>query len=477
MFRQLVKHEWRSLTADRGLWIVAALFAALAVYGIANGVAWERFQHEAIDKIAEREAERDVRAKSQLAAIERGELDPTPWTDPRRAATLGGAGHHATLPPGPLTALAVGQSDVAPFRAQVRTWSSERTLWNEYEIENPLNLLAGRFDLAFVLVYLYPLLILALSYNVLSAEREAGTLALVASQPVTVGRVVLGKILFRAAIVVGLALALTIAGVAAGGVDLAADGSATRLLLWLGVTVGYGAFWFSLAVAVNALRLSSATNAVALAACWLVLVVIVPSAVGLAASALHPVPSRAELITSTREAGTNAEKRGSELLAKFYHDHPELAPAGDASTTDFAKVWYNVQRDVDRQVAPVLERFDRQITAQQTLVDRYRYLSPAILAQEAFSEIAGTGTARHREFRRQVSAFNETWRGYFVPRIFKGEPMSAAAIDGYPRFQFVEERAVTVATRVAWGMTGLLAATLLVAIFGAVGLRRYRVAG
>ena len=37
--------------------------------------------------------------------------------------------------------------------------------------------MVGRFDLAFVTVYLLPLLVLALSYNVLSEEREQGTLA------------------------------------------------------------------------------------------------------------------------------------------------------------------------------------------------------------------------------------------------------------------------------------------------------------
>ena len=66
------------------------------------------------------------------------------------------------------------------------------------EIENPNRLLAGRFDLAFVIVFLYPLLILTLSYNMLSAEQEQGTLALTLSQPVSLRTLVSGKVLLRA---------------------------------------------------------------------------------------------------------------------------------------------------------------------------------------------------------------------------------------------------------------------------------------
>jgi ABC-2 type transport system permease protein len=59
-------------------------------------------------------------------------------------------------------------------------------------------------------VFLFPLRILALSYNLLSAEREQGTLALVLSQPVRLSTVVLGKLVARFGLVVVLGAALTV---------------------------------------------------------------------------------------------------------------------------------------------------------------------------------------------------------------------------------------------------------------------------
>jgi ABC-2 type transport system permease protein len=60
--------------------------------------------------------------------------------------------------------------------------------------------------------------------------------------------------------------------------------SLAQLLLWVTVVVAYGAFWFALAIAVNALGKNAATNAVMLAACWLAFVVVIPSVINLLAT-------------------------------------------------------------------------------------------------------------------------------------------------------------------------------------------------
>ena len=62
----------------------------------------------------------------------------------------------------------------------------------------PSHLLTGSFDLAFVIVYLYPLMLLALSYNILSGEQEQGTLALTAASSARLTTVLAGKLMVRA---------------------------------------------------------------------------------------------------------------------------------------------------------------------------------------------------------------------------------------------------------------------------------------
>ncbi len=97
------------------------------------------------------------------------------------------------------------------------TTRAEVTFLNNDEIENPVHLISGRFDVAFVILYLYPLVILAISYNLISREQESGTLAMTLAQPVSLEEVVLGKIVFRFLFVVAIGIVLFIGGLIATG--------------------------------------------------------------------------------------------------------------------------------------------------------------------------------------------------------------------------------------------------------------------
>ena len=76
--------------------------------------------------------------------------------------------------------VSLGLRDVQPFNLKVRMLALEGQLYDT-DIQNPAALALGNFDLAFLLVLLYPLLVIAFTHNVLSAEQESGTWALVAA--------------------------------------------------------------------------------------------------------------------------------------------------------------------------------------------------------------------------------------------------------------------------------------------------------
>jgi ABC-2 type transport system permease protein len=475
MLTKIMKHEWRSLVADRTLWVIVPLFAVIIGYGVYNGAAWVRFQHATLRAAAEEEAARYAKAKQEIAEIERGKQVAT-FTNPRFPSVASGrvGPRYALLPPAPLAALSVGQSDLYPYYFKV-TQQSRQTFLNNDEIENPSNLLAGRFDLAFAIIYLYPLLILALSYNLLSAEREQGTLALKLAQPVALHTFVTGKVLLRAGVVLVLALGFSLLAFLLGGAPLA--GTFWRLLLWVGVVAAYGAFWFALALIVNAFGKNSATNALALAGLWLVFVVIVPALLNVAVTTAYPVPSRVEMIQATRRASAEATAKGSQLLAKYFEDHPELTAGGQADPSDFYTRSIAVQNETERLIQPVLDHFDRQVAGQQALVDRFRFLSPAIVTQAALNDLAGTGVARYRHFLSLVAGFHQQWQAHFYPRIVQKAQLQAADYDRFPTFIFSEESSRAVIQRVFIGLLGLLAPVLVLGWYGLHALRRYPLTG
>lgn len=480
MLTTLMRYEWRNLSADRAPLAVALILGAAIVYGAFNGSAWVRFQQGAISEAMAEERELLEKIRADIPRVDSGELKVSAFADPRLPQSFGRnmGTRYAVMPPAALGALAIGQSDLYPYYFRVST-NSKETFLNNDEIENPVHLLAGRFDLAFVFVYLYPLVILAFSYNIVSAEKESGTLSLSLSQPLSLGRIVMAKVLLRALFVLALAVGLSVAGVIIGGADLAAEGTVARLTLWATAAVAYGAFWFALAIGVNAMGRSSATNGMMLAGAWLLFVIVIPSVLNVAVKAVYPVPSRVELIQAIRVAGDESTREGSKLLARYLEDHPELAPPSKEKDgpPDFGTLLVAINDATEQRVQPVLAAFDAQLASQQRMVDRFRYLSPAIVAQAAFNDLAGSSSHRYQHFLAQVDEYHRQWRGFLVPRILKKERLSAGDLDRLPAFSFREEDTAAVTGRAAVALAGLLIPVLLAAIPALSALRRYPVAG
>ena len=469
--RTVLRNEWRLLAADPALRIVLAVFAVLFLYALANGMAWERFQERTVEAARTGSAERVSALEQELTDIANGGQPSSPFRDPRAPNVLGGArgAHAAVLEPGPLAALAVGQSDLLPYHYDVSIYTNESTFQQNGEVENPLNLLVGRFDLAFVTVYLLPLLVLALSFNVLSEEREQGTLALTLSQPVSARDVVGAKLAFRALLVVGLAAGVSLLGILATG-----GASFGRVLLWCGTVILYALFWFALAAWVNSLRRSSAWNATVLVGAWLVLVVVLPAAINIAAGLLHPLPSRVEMITAQREASNDAVNRRSELLARYLEDHPEMASGVVADEPGLGALAWAATDAVNGRLEEVTAVHDARRAEQLALVRRYRFLSPALLAQEVLIDAAGTGDARFARFQSQVRTFADEWRQFFVPAILADERMNASVLPDVPTFRFVDEVPGDVARRTAVPLLVLGGLVVLVGVGAGVGLGRVR---
>lgn len=471
MLGHVLRHEWRLLTRDGSLWLVAGVFALALAYGAFNGARWVRFQTHTLAEAAQEEQTRFAAQEAAIARLNAGTLELSPFADPRNPQVAASrlAARFAVMPPAPLAALSIGQSDLLPSYLKV-TSDAKQDVVAGAELENPHRLLTGRFDVAFVLIYFYPLLILAFTFNLLAVEREQGTLSLALSQPVSLATLALGKLavrfgLFLVTIAALAAVALVVAGLPAAGSRVL-----VLLPLWFAAVVVYGLVWFALAVLVASFGRPSSTNAMLLAGLWLVLVILVPSLLDMGATALYPVPSRVTMIQTMREASDEANEKGASLLSRYYQDHPELA-VGDAgqAMNDFNVVRLAVDAEVQGRVQPVLDRYERQLAAQRRLIAGLRILSPAILMQEALNDLSGTGTARHRYFLDQVSAFHDRWRAYFTPLIVGKRQVERYA--SLPAFVFEDERAGAAAGRVA---ASLALMALPAIVLGAIGLRRLR---
>ncbi|MEL6556952.1 MAG: ABC transporter permease, partial [Bacteroidota bacterium] len=103
----------------------------------------------------------------------------------------------------PLAGLSIGQRDLNPGIQNVTILTLEGQKYNS-DLVNPVRLLFGNFDFSFLVVYMFPLLIIAFSYNLLSEEKEKGTWKLIRVAARSRSKFLLSKLSMRAMVVIGL---------------------------------------------------------------------------------------------------------------------------------------------------------------------------------------------------------------------------------------------------------------------------------
>ena len=456
LVRSILRHEWTVMRREPvAFWAVGLLLAA-TIYALASGLAWER----------ERNAETLATHEEATTLLEE---QRTAAATSESGGRVGGARTYAALPPGPLAAFSVGLADLFPERAEISVWKRPDTLFGRYQLESPLSLLAGRFDLGFVILYLLPLFVLALSYDLLAAERESGRLALVLMQPVSLPRLLAAKLLARLVLLTAFLVLVVVGGALAAGLSAAAW---PRLVGWLVVAWLYGVFWLAACGLVASFAFRSETSAALLAATWLAIVLVIPGLLNVSVQTASPVPSRLDFVTTMRAASTETSRESAELLAQYYHEHPELAAKGQQG--GFMPAYYASQREVERRLEPLLADFEERLAQQQELVSRWRFLSPAVLAQEALIELAGSGLQRQRSSNAQARTFLAAWHAELAPKIFLGEGLQPADYDRLPQFTFSEPPVSGV--RFAGTLFGLLLPSLLALTYALRRLDRFPVA-
>ncbi len=479
--RMVVRHELRALIADRSLALVCALLIALIGYAFYNGLTATENRDRTVASVLDAERMGVVAIVQRLHGIVRGQQRPGPFANPANPATIGGggAGRYAVIPTSGLAPVAIGQGDMIPNYYAIG-YGSKVSFMYDSEIESPWNLLNGHFDLAFLIVFLLPLLVFALSYNLLSSEREAGTLRMLLSQPLDLATLLTGKVAVRATAVIGIAAVLPIVLLLIFRPEARGAEQIVGVVLWMGLVAVYGLFWFALAFLINGLGRSSAFNALSLIACWTLIVLVAPVLLNLAVGIAEPAPSRTELTNRTLAIKAENLRRYDKLFHGDYNyvAKPDalLAKNGRIEMPPRARATFLADRDMDAKIDDLLKRFDDQLRAQQRLIDRLGPVSPAVIAYEGFSSLAGNSSRRYLAFKGQVDAFHDQWRAYFVPRILGGRAMGEAELRSLPRWNWRELPTGDTRADTGWRIGLLLALTAALLVAGVLRLRRYSIA-
>ncbi|MEZ5419818.1 MAG: DUF3526 domain-containing protein [Vicinamibacterales bacterium] len=442
----VLRLEIRRLVRSRGLgaallvWVIAA--AAAAVHG---GAVVER------QRLALTESDR-LQAEQHDAVLRHQSSAPA-------GDQLYYLAYHTRHVPSSWAPLSLGQRDQRAFNLKVRMLALHGQLYDA-DLTSPLLAALGTFDFAFVLIALAPLVVIAVTHDVLSSEREAGTWPLIRSQPVAALRLLGLKLGVRVGVVTLVMLVVTLLAPLTAGAAL--DG---RLLAVALVTLLYLALWGVLALVVATFDRSSEVNLLALLGVWLLWVVIGPALVTTAASARYPAPEALELTVQQREGYHGAWDRPvAETMARFYERYPEWARAGVPSDRYSNGWYYAMQQRGDDAAAPAAERYLATLDARHRWVQRSWWWLPPALVQAAFDRAARTDLPGHLGYLASVAGYHEQLKRHFFPIVF-AEATTVRDVEwsAAPRHEYVDEGTAAPLFVAAAGVAAWCAALGLVA--------------
>lgn len=443
---------------------IALAFALAALLAAAHfaGVKREAARAASAGALLAADARRMEGLQRELEGIESGALQARRFSDPRNAGRVGRnlGVREAVLPPAASGWLAVGVSDLRPWHYTVSTYHRS-AFADDYELRSPLELQAGALDIAFVLGWVLPLVILVLGHDWLARDRETRRDRLLFVERGAFGRAAAARLGALLVLVCAVAAALAAAVLATGG--MAQAGAALALAA---LTVTSGTFWIALVWAVNLWVARSAATAALLALAWLLTCVAGPALLDAGIRLVAPLPSRLEIMTLERRALLEADRRHSELLAQYMNDHPEAAdPAQKVDVPEFLLRFTVQQREIELITAPARNALEAARGRQQSLLEAVQWLSPAVVVAEAVAALAGNDAHRHVAFERSVGGLHERWSAHFAPMVFAKRRFTSDMVAALPAMK-LEDPGVRVAPAWVASACFALVAAMLAALAG-----------
>jgi ABC-2 type transport system permease protein len=369
---------------------------------------------------------------ARLAVLQQDELAALA-AKPQTARQAGSAAYytfHATWnPPAPAAFMALGLTDSAPNALRVRALALQSQL-HEGESFNPALAATGRFDLAFVLIYLAPLVLIALLHDLISAERQAGRLGTLMALPGGNHRLWLRRAALRAV----LAFACVAAPLATGAVVNGMPAQDTAAAL---ATVGaYLAFWAALSVIVASRGRAAASQATALVGCWVLLTLVLPALANAALARAVPAQQGVDLALAQREAVHSAwDRPPAETMDRFFGSHPQWQGTAPLPSGFHWKWYYAFQQLGDESVAAPVAAYRDSLRARQRWTVRVGWLLPGVGAQAALHRLAHTDLEAQLAYQDAIADFHGRLRAFYYPYLFNELSFGEADFAAQPRFE------------------------------------------
>jgi len=315
--------------------------------------------------------------------------------------------------PSNISAISIGQSDVNPLLQTVTIRGLEGQKYDT-DFENPSLLMSGNLDLGFVIIYLFPLILIAMTFNLYSEEKELGTWRILAAQTSAKAKFLFKKLVVRIGFVFAVLFFLMF--IASAILEIPYSSSFWAIFMQSAL---YVLFWSALCFFIVSLLKNSSFNALALISVWVVLTILIPAIVNNYVINTYQVPEALDVMVEQRDGyheKWDLEKDAT--MTGFYEAYPQYKNY-EVPEDKFSWIWYyGMQHNGDLAAKETSKEMKEKIMMRNTVSQNIALFVPTMHAQLSFNNLVETDMASHLDFLDALTEFHKNLRLGFYNKIF-----------------------------------------------------------
>jgi ABC-2 type transport system permease protein len=431
MFRTVVQYELRLLFRSPLVWISLLVYLAIGLLAVNRGAAFVAYQQQEADSLIAQHRLAYTRLQQAFDTLdfsvkERHAIE-SPWSLDWQLK------EYAIRPTHPLAIYSIGQGDVfariksTRFNAEV--FSSEQD-----EFRNPDQLLAGNLDLSYFLLFLFPILFIALAHNVISADKEGGISRLLGIQSVHPMKVYRYRVITRCMVsVLPFWLAFLF-----GFLYLPGQSAfpVSHWGIWIAISVLYILLWLGIVWAVVQRGWNSMINILVLAGIWLFLLVGLPGILNSWIQLAYPDVIKSDVLALRDEKEQFYELPVSVHRAAFIRRDTSRKLDIDAADTMILKYGGYALMSFEREQE--IHRKRVQQAAQMLRMESSLFwINPVGAAMRGYAEAAGTSLRQQMLFEEHLMQHRGKKLLHLFVGFMEGEHLDNRDFKAMPRYEAI----------------------------------------
>jgi ABC-2 type transport system permease protein len=395
-------YEWKHFTRSPFKIIALLLYLLAGLYALHKGAVLYNKHHAAIKEIEIKAAkERQV----NLNRYESDSLVPPDRTwinfsEPSWAIEFIEVYHHKS--PSPAMVYSIGQSEQFGISKKITRWASPFDGDLVEEIANPERLQIGTLDFAFVLLFLSPLFLLVLLYNIKSTEIEQGFMALIEVQSVSKNGWLMSRAMFYFLLLLFTNLLLILYGSLQTGVFTSANVAFWQMLLY---SIGYSAFWFVLFFFIVKSGKSIISNSLRMIGIYFVFAFIIPAAVYQYLTIQHPVNLMTEFADAKLEKRWQIwDKSDSLKHAELLKLFPLIANSPILNNDDkLSAAIHESTSALENQLTKAsIQPIEKENQIKNAFISSTFWFNPVSFFQNRFNAVSQTHYDDYQNYRNEI---------------------------------------------------------------------------